>query len=747
MPFLNNLKVANKLALGFGFCLALYAISVYIGVSRMQDMNAKMKSITEVANVESSTASKFIGDFRHYRILILRMCVSGDATIFDQLEAGRLQDAAIVQQDLENYDKLATDPADRANLDKAKAAWAKIGEYRGEILKEARGVNLNAKSPAAMAESQKSLRNIGKLQNVTAQPYYQEADNTANDMVAWNQKHASDLAVQANATYENARNTILAFFIWALVGCVALGVVITRTIVSSLNSVVSRLKSLDTICIRNLRNAVGAAAEGDLTQKIETGTQFIDIQSKDEFGELGTTLNSMIKQAQETIEQFRETQKSLSHIIGQASAAAEGISEAASHIAAGMGDFAEGNLNVKVDANIKRTELDAKGDFVVLAKSFSNIFDSTSQILTAFQSAQSSLNAIVGQANASAKGIGSAATHLASGMSAFAEGDLTAKVPQMPPQLEIASKGDFAALSMAFDEIYKGTAKVDEQFRETQKTIYHIVNQASDAAKSISASSDNIASGMGELAEGNLGVKINFDSARVEIDAKGDFSVLAKSFSKIFDSSGQIVAAFGSAQKSLASLVGQANASAKGISVSATHLASGMAELAEGNLTIKLPPMSTLTEIASKGDFAALALAFDEIYEGTAKIDEAFRHTQSSLSEIMGHALVVSEQIAAASTQLASGNENLASRTSEQAASLEETAASMEEMTSVVKLSADNSKHASKVASESKSLAIQGGEVVQGLSKRCGASMRPVRRLSISFPLSMISPFRPTFSR
>lgn len=62
--------------------------------------------------------------------------------------------------------------------------------------------------------------------------------------------------------------------------------------------------------------------------------------------------------------------------------------------------------------------------------------------------------------------------------------------------------------------------------------------------------------------------------------------------------------------------------------------------------------------------------------------------------------------------QIASGNTNLSQRTEEQASSLEETASSMEELTAAVKLSADNGRHANALATEARSSAQLGGEVV-----------------------------------
>jgi len=63
-------------------------------------------------------------------------------------------------------------------------------------------------------------------------------------------------------------------------------------------------------------------------------------------------------------------------------------------------------------------------------------------------------------------------------------------------------------------------------------------------------------------------------------------------------------------------------------------------------------------------------------------------------------------------SEISQANEHLSSRTEQSAASLEETASSMEQMTVTVKQTADNALKASRLASDSRAKAQEGGEVV-----------------------------------
>jgi len=321
--------------------------------------------------------------------------------------------------------------------------------------------------------------------------------------------------------------------------------------------------------------------------------------------------------------------------------------------------------------------------------------------------------------------------NLRSAMTALVNGDLKAQIVTGTTKLEIVGNDEFSSLSVSLNGIIEQTQSTVAAFRESQVMLDQIIGQTDSAARSISVSSAHLASGMEEFVEGNLSVKITTDTERVELVGKGDFNILAKSFVKIFDSTDQIFVAFKSAQGSLGTMIGQTNAAAHASGVSATNLAAGLTALAGGDLTAKLPPQVAQVEIPSKGDFATLSASFKDIFEGTTRSDEAFRHAQESLCALVGHCGLASEQIAAASNQLASGNEDLASRTAEQAANLEETAASMEEMTSIVKQNAMNASHASEVTTEASSLAVAGGSVVSQAVSAMQAIDEASNRISV----------------
>lgn len=90
---------------------------------------------------------------------------------------------------------------------------------------------------------------------------------------------------------------------------------------------------------------------------------------------------------------------------------------------------------------------------------------------------------------------------------------------------------------------------------------------------------------------------------------------------------------------------------------------------------------------------------------------------QLSLVKTVGNVRDSSDTILTGVSEIAAGNNDLSARTEQQAASLEQTAASMEQITATVKLNADNSLEAAKLALSAAETAEKGGEIVDGVIK------------------------------
>ncbi|QVQ27488.1 methyl-accepting chemotaxis protein [Achromobacter deleyi] len=114
----------------------------------------------------------------------------------------------------------------------------------------------------------------------------------------------------------------------------------------------------------------------------------------------------------------------------------------------------------------------------------------------------------------------------------------------------------------------------------------------------------------------------------------------------------------------------------------------------------------------------------------TGDLMGALKAMNESLARIVKDVRDGCESIASASSQIAQGNSDLSQRTEAQASSLEETAASMEELTSTVQQNANNASEADRLVSQASSVAVRGGEVVEGVVQTMSAISDSSRRIA-----------------
>jgi methyl-accepting chemotaxis protein len=139
------------------------------------------------------------------------------------------------------------------------------------------------------------------------------------------------------------------------------------------------------------------------------------------------------------------------------------------------------------------------------------------------------------------------------------------------------------------------------------------------------------------------------------------------------------------------------------------HLGEGMNRLLD-NVAGAMNELARVLESLARGDLTA-TMAGE--HRGTyLKIRNDINATVEKLTEVASRIKDSSALVHTASGEIAAGNTDLSQRTEEQASSLEETASSMEELTSTVKQNADNARQANQLATDAKTHADEGAEVV-----------------------------------
>jgi len=123
-----------------------------------------------------------------------------------------------------------------------------------------------------------------------------------------------------------------------------------------------------------------------------------------------------------------------------------------------------------------------------------------------------------------------------------------------------------------------------------------------------------------------------------------------------------------------------------------------------------LSDIARVSQSLASGDLTQqIEVAYPGLFGSTA---EGINEISRNLQKLIGNIVEAVNLISTAAQEIATGNQDLSSRTESQASSLEETASSMEELTSAVKNNTDHAGQCNGLTSQSKEVAIRGGEVV-----------------------------------
>ena len=312
MNWFYNLKVARKLALGFGVCLVLAVLVGGLAIQRMAQMNTVTDNVLNDSLVSVTKLGTFGSEFKQTRILeyrfVLKAQMPGDEAKLAELESK-------ADQIISDY---PADPGEDArNYSTLKSLWSQWKLSNAGIMQNIHAGN-SAGALAAIKQSRSVTSSISDL---------------CDAMSEHNNQQAAAFAHQAQVTYSSARAVILGLLALALLLGTAIAVVITRYITQTLAQISGRITSLDTICVANLNTAVIALEQGDLTVPTVTGTEPLTNQNKDEFGQMAQTFNQMLTKLQATIGSFRQSQASLSRLVQNMQVSAGQVDAAASTLA------------------------------------------------------------------------------------------------------------------------------------------------------------------------------------------------------------------------------------------------------------------------------------------------------------------------------------------------------------------------------------------------------------------------------
>jgi methyl-accepting chemotaxis protein len=305
-----NLSVRAKLFAGFGAVVALLAVCVGVSIHTAGSLtdDAKRSFAQDAIPLRTATAD-LTTQMLNQETGVRGYLVTGDTASLSAYNLGREG----VAKDLKAIQPhLAAHPIMAGLIAEATPQIAALQKYfRSQIALVASGREGQLKAQARIGEGKKMFAGYRA---------------TAAKINADGDKFVRDAVHQQEATTASARTEILIIGLIALLVAAAVAFFVAQGIRRSVADVLDRVSRLRDNCVADLRAAISAMAQGDLTRTVVPTTPKIERIPGDELGDVAKGINSIIDGTVATIASYDETRGALVGLLGEVNTTAESLS-------------------------------------------------------------------------------------------------------------------------------------------------------------------------------------------------------------------------------------------------------------------------------------------------------------------------------------------------------------------------------------------------------------------------------------
>lgn len=215
----KNMRIASKLALGFGLLLVLLGVIAYTGITRMANVQANFDEVVNANNVQVSLANDMRDQINDIARAVRNVMLTEDQEEMRK-QVDRIRDARAT------YNEASVKLAASINTEAGKKLLAEITDHQNQtksLVDKAMELGLANKNAEAAVVL---FKDVAPVQNKLLE--------SLDAMIERQEKQSAELAQQARVDYQAAFNLMLGLAASAVLAGVALAWIITRSITKPL---------------------------------------------------------------------------------------------------------------------------------------------------------------------------------------------------------------------------------------------------------------------------------------------------------------------------------------------------------------------------------------------------------------------------------------------------------------------------------------------------------------------------------
>jgi methyl-accepting chemotaxis protein len=324
MKWFYNLKISAKLLSGFVLVAVIAAIVGWFGITEMKNIDADDTQLYETATVPLGQLEKIAVAFQKSRINMRDVVMATDVAVINENAKNIDEMNSIIADQLKGYEKTLITEDDKRVYGEFQSS------YKTSIDCFQKVIQLSKIGKKAESES---------LMKGDAHVFATKTDDILTKMVDTNISDGKTFSDNNTAAANKATLTMLIIIGFAVLIAIALGIFISKLIVNALK--------------KGLRLAE-LVASGDLTETLE-------IDQKDEIGQLAVALNQMVEKLKDVVESVKSASDNVASGSQELSSSSEQMSQGATEQAAAAEEASSSmeqmTSNIKQNAdNAQQTE-------------------------------------------------------------------------------------------------------------------------------------------------------------------------------------------------------------------------------------------------------------------------------------------------------------------------------------------------------------------------------------------------------